>query len=613
MFKYASATLYDPRIAQSGDHRRRTAHRVEFEYTPREGYLYVRSRMISSRCNDNFDEFTPEEIKGDGKTLGYVTFVGKPVFVNHHNEDHRRARGIILDAKLHEDRNADGSPDTWVEGLMEVDAIRFPKLAKAILAGEIDRTSMGVDVERSQCSKCANVATTPLEYCRHIPAMKGTRIRMVTASGQPTQHLVRERCFGLRFFENSLLVEEPADPTAYFLGSPVQGPKLASHTASRREPPKENSTMQIKVGVRRCAVCFSGDTVAFDDMNECLTCTAISHITAEPLSFEAGKAVPGGQHAFFDANPVHHANVVDHWNQATDDEKDQGKRWYSDAHLITKAMATLHKGPEHPRGNVHLAAGMVGNYSPQTPWDANKHNAARVLHEGRARGGKGEGIMATGKQKEKAQRMLDGESHEDVMSPKAYKVHAFTHLVEHGGDADPSKPRVCVDRHALSVATGKRMSNDDYGAFPKASKQHYDHVASAYHEASKHISEAEGEHVPPHAVQATTWLVRQRLNQQAEHDSAGQSGAGGAEANQDRLNKGRTKSRSSTTDKWEKFRDQHLPGAPDGASTGYSDAQERLKGQNEEEEPEEGGAPKPYRRRPAKPKAASRQGSRDFY
>src|SRR6202000_669092 len=151
--------------------RLRTAHRAVFNYVPREGYLYVRSRAISSRCNDNYDFFSAEEIKGNGSTTGYKTFIGKPVFVNHHNEDHRRMRGVIIDAALHEDRNPDGSPDTWVEGLMEGDALKFPKLAEALIKRHIERTSMGVDVEYSICSKCGNKATTPLEYCRHVPGM----------------------------------------------------------------------------------------------------------------------------------------------------------------------------------------------------------------------------------------------------------------------------------------------------------------------------------------------------------------------------------------------------------------------------------------------------------
>jgi hypothetical protein len=217
--KYASLQVLEAwRVpAQAGQAAiRKSAHRVEFDYSPRAGYLYVRSRMISSRTNDNHDTFPAREIEA-----GYKTFLGKPVFVNHHNANHRRARGVIVAVALHRDRNADGTPDLWVEGLMEVDAVRFPKLARAILAGKVNRTSMGVDVEWSRCSACGNKATSPAEYCRHLPAMKGKKIRKTNPkTGKVEERLIHEICAGLSFFENSLLVEEPADPTAYFLGKP---------------------------------------------------------------------------------------------------------------------------------------------------------------------------------------------------------------------------------------------------------------------------------------------------------------------------------------------------------------------------------------------------------
>lgn len=228
--KHASFQVLAARIAEAGAPLMRTAHRVEFEYEPKPGYLYVRSRAISSRCNDNYDEFPAEEIK-----KAYRTFIGKPVFVNHHNANHRRARGVIIDAALHEDVNPDGTPDTWVEVLMEVDAVKFPKLAEAIVKGHIERTSMGTDVAYSICSACGNKASSPVDYCQHIPRMKGKRIYRTTASGTKEGVLIREICYGLGFFENSLLVEDPADPTAYFLGVDTRGLEMVgAKTASRR-------------------------------------------------------------------------------------------------------------------------------------------------------------------------------------------------------------------------------------------------------------------------------------------------------------------------------------------------------------------------------------------
>ena len=243
MLKYASVDLLS---VDGGPTFRRVAHRAVFDYEPRKGFLYVRSRAISSRCNENYDEFPADEIR-----KGWRSFVGKPVFVNHHNDDPRRARGVIIDAALHDDVNPDGSPDVWVEVLMEVDAVNYPKLAKAILRGDIERTSMGVNVEESTCSVCGNSARTPLEFCRHIPRMKGQKIAIRGTDGSETEVLCREICAGLDFFENSLLVEDPADPTAFFLGVDDRGVEatytgsLAKAAAKTASDPVESAQGEI--------------------------------------------------------------------------------------------------------------------------------------------------------------------------------------------------------------------------------------------------------------------------------------------------------------------------------------------------------------------------------
>lgn len=234
--KFAYSSVLGAEIANGNSPLMKTAHRHTFDYAPREGFLYVRSRAISSRTNDNFDTFPAEEIK-----KAWATFVGKPVFVNHNNEDHRRARGVIIDAALHEDTAPDGTDDTWVEVLMEIDALNFPKLAKSILAGDIERTSMGCDVQYSICSVCGNKASTPIQYCQHIPRLKGKKIRRRAASGDGSEDvLVHEVCCGLSFFENSVLVEPPADPTAHFLGVDARGVTAMTKAASRSLNSRKN-------------------------------------------------------------------------------------------------------------------------------------------------------------------------------------------------------------------------------------------------------------------------------------------------------------------------------------------------------------------------------------
>lgn len=627
--------------------------------------LYVRSRMISSRCNDNYDEFPAEEIK-----KGYKTFIGKPVFVNHHNDDHRRMRGLIIDAALHEDWNPDGTPDTWVEGLMEIDGLRYPKLAQAIIAGHIERTSMGVDVKYSVCSACNNKATTPMEYCHHVPGMKGKTHYRVTGSGTRVGTLIREACYGLNFFENSLLVEPPADPTAYTLGKPVLGPGLEhlARTASRIEgepkpedlkdtlsgvslgkddngyfvythrarsksyetphaipqgkidfiestgtlrsasaypdgwPPAQRAVVPVDprslvapepiartasrglklVQATQCLACRCHDTVADLQGNaECFGCGHFWHEGHKQaaLQAEAAKYDKPEDHPWFQEHPVHHNNIIDHWKEATDDEKASGMRWYADAHLVAKGLGSLadKRGQKHPHGNTHLAAGILANHSPQNGWAGNMHDAARVLHEGKGLGGKGSGMFASDKQRQNDDEMLSGKAYHEVL--RGPKINDFAHLIEHGGDQDPKVPHVVIDRHALGVAAGKALTDKQYGSAPMSgtrradgtlNRRYYDHVVSQYDQAAAHISSMENEGKPlhehqevhGHQVQAVTWLVRQRKNQEAERARA----AGGADS---RLDRGRERSRSNAEKKWDDFRAQHLPDMNKGPGTGY--------------------------------------------
>ena len=61
--KFASVPIIGAETAERTKVFSKTAARAVFKYEPREGFLYVRSRAISSRCNENFDEFPADEIK----------------------------------------------------------------------------------------------------------------------------------------------------------------------------------------------------------------------------------------------------------------------------------------------------------------------------------------------------------------------------------------------------------------------------------------------------------------------------------------------------------------------------------------------------------------------
>jgi hypothetical protein len=190
-----------------------------------DGYIYVRVRAISSRVNKNHDGWPSEEL-----AKSYKTFLGKPNFVDHNNHDPERMRGVVVDAQLHVDDDKtsaldpyyatapkEHTPPTWIELLIETDAKAFPKLAKAIVNGDIDGVSMGCNVERSKCSHCGNWATNPDEYCQHI-RNKGAEFDY-HRDGQKIAKKSYEDCYDIGFFEISY-VFDPADETALFLEKP---------------------------------------------------------------------------------------------------------------------------------------------------------------------------------------------------------------------------------------------------------------------------------------------------------------------------------------------------------------------------------------------------------
>lgn len=222
------------------------------DYRTEDGFLYARIRAISSRVNKNHDGWPSVELAGSQEIFehhhaanrftveasagnsdyGFATFLGKPVFVDHHNSNPDRARGVIVDAKLHVEDHKTASeldpyyasapdehmPPTWVELLLEIDAKSFPKLAQAVVDGYndsdkgIDGWSMGCDVEKSVCNICKNAASSPDEFCHHVK-LKGANFDSYDETGKKTSKKCYEDCYGIKFFEISA-VFDPADETA---------------------------------------------------------------------------------------------------------------------------------------------------------------------------------------------------------------------------------------------------------------------------------------------------------------------------------------------------------------------------------------------------------------
>lgn len=249
-------------------------------------------------------------------------------------------------------------------------------------------------------------------------------------------------------------------------------------------------------------------------------------------------------------HPVDHMNIVNHFDQATLGEMHNGKTWYSDAQHFSKAIAKATGVPHH------TVAGLTANYSPQTDWHGNMLTAARVARHKTAVGGgeqksyyKYGKSLASNQQKNAAQRMLNGEHYDNVLSGQ--KIKNFAHLIEHGGNQDNHNPHVAIDRHAHSVASGARISDAAFSVSGLKSKKRYDYLKNLYVQAANHINQRSGanvgdaHYVHPHQVQAVTWLVRQRLNN--EEDLKNASG----KVKQKLIKAG--KSRETSKKKWQSY------------------------------------------------------------
>ncbi|MGA9606506.1 MAG: hypothetical protein WBR21_05735, partial [Rouxiella badensis] len=220
---------------------------------------------------------------------------------------------------------------------------------------------------------------------------------------------------------------------------------------------------------------------------------------------ERGKYKDPADHPFFQRNNMSADNIVKAWDDTKPSEKQQGHRWYPDGARLAWALGG---------GDAELGAKVLSAYSPRTGWPLNMYNAARSLAEGRALG-PGEGVIM-GQHQKAAQAAINGGDIDTVLpSPK---TNAFARLLTLGADhPDDELGQVVIDRHALSVAAGRRLTKSDTegkGEFksPIGAEPFYSHVADMFRDAARIVSERDGEEVSPSEMQAGTWLRQQRLN-----------------------------------------------------------------------------------------------------
>lgn len=175
--------------------------------------------------------------------------------------------------------------------------------------------------------------------------------------------------------------------------------------------------------------------------------------------------------------------IVSIVNRATYEECHEGLYWYRAAHAIAADVgARLSLDVAH-------GAGILAALSPSSPWERNVLDAYAL-----AAGDGAHRFTTYGANVEKAYRIAAGESPGAVLGGR--KVRAFYQLILDPEQCGP----VCIDRHALAVAVGRPLSDEERKAFAK-SRALYDRFQEAYRRAAAVIG------TRPHEAQATAWVA----------------------------------------------------------------------------------------------------------
>jgi hypothetical protein len=230
-------------------------------------------------------------------------------------------------------------------------------------------------------------------------------------------------------------------------------------------------------------------------------------------------------------------NIVSAYDASTPDERDQGARWYSDAHDVAQKLGG---------GDADKGAAMMSAFSVQTDWATDVMNSAHTLANGQV---PEHGVGITGSVRDRAQKILAAKSTADIekLFPEAgsSKTRSFYHLIRNGGDTPGDQAgEVVIDRHALSVAAGRRLTSAEteapsyadikeahpdwsdeqakaykatFPADPTGAVSTYQHIADMYRQAAKTVSDRDGIQVSPHQMQAITWM--HQLNSNDADDS----------------------------------------------------------------------------------------------
>lgn len=181
--------------------------------------------------------------------------------------------------------------------------------------------------------------------------------------------------------------------------------------------------------------------------------------------------------------------IINAYGEATADEELTGLTWYgpdSDAILEQIGDVAAVAGIELTR---EQCSGILAALSPSTRWGRNVDLAVEFAEEGDC-------PHAYGLCIERARLIREGSTADSVLGGR--KVRSFFANILRPNSPGP----VTVDRHALAIVYGRRLSDRETKILERKGTYHV--VAGAYRSAARRLG------LHPHVVQAVTWVAWRR-------------------------------------------------------------------------------------------------------
>ena len=139
--------------------------------------------------------------------MSYKAWTGCPIHLEHDNEVHEKAYGVILDSSLHKVMGYGGGKLWKVMGLNAIDKNKYPDIAMKVLKKQINTYSMGALVDSFSCGYCGSPCTSK-HVCAHITSPNNVNWKQYK-DFDGSSHLAFLNAHGIQPIECSI-VADPA-------------------------------------------------------------------------------------------------------------------------------------------------------------------------------------------------------------------------------------------------------------------------------------------------------------------------------------------------------------------------------------------------------------------